>query len=234
MEAIFLACGAGGPQLKRNPLDRQRPIRAMRAIFLTGLILLGCGPAIESLLPPYNPAPEPWPVRPHVIVSAIDPSLASLKLPPLAAVALPQTWREVRFSRGHGMILGAEYPVIRIVEQPGAVVGQVAYFHAVIPRNQPMPKVLHWSARVAKLPGPIDWKGLLRVLDSLGIETFEPPAYHTAIMDAGDLVVEVRHGTAYRAYEVNAPQLRPDTISMRAARIAHVVDSLERLTRGYD
>ena len=56
------------------------------------------------------------------------------------------------------------------------------------------------------------------------------PAYSDAYMDAGDLVVEVLRGPRYRAYEVNAPQLRTDSISRVAARIAALVDSLDGLT----
>ena len=58
MEAIFLICGAGGPQLKRNPLggcpDHTRAMRPCPASVLTVLALLSCGPHKPSGLLP-NP-----------------------------------------------------------------------------------------------------------------------------------------------------------------------------------
>jgi hypothetical protein len=132
------------------------------------------------------------------------------------------------------MVLGAEYPVIRIVEQPGGVAGQVLFFRAVVSTTDSMPRVSQWSARVAKPARPVDWHAILRALDALGIDDYEPPTYRSAIFDAGDLVVEVRRGAEYRAYEVNAPHLRSDTVSLRAARMMRVLDSLARLAPGSD
>src|SRR5512143_2574629 len=45
MDAIFIACGAGGPQLKRNPLDgdaimNAREVTGAILIFLPGIIAL--------------------------------------------------------------------------------------------------------------------------------------------------------------------------------------------------
>ena len=40
MEAIFLVCGAGGPQLKRNPLGRQHVIRPVHILAPVVLVLL--------------------------------------------------------------------------------------------------------------------------------------------------------------------------------------------------
>ena len=206
----------------------------MRAICLAGLLLSSCGPAIGSPRLPYTAVAEPWPARPQVITTAIDPGLASLNLPPLAGVTLPATWRELRISGGHGMTLGAEYPMIRIIAQSGRVSGQILFFRAVVAPTGRATRPPRWSARVAKLGRAIDWPTVLRALDVLGISTYEPPTYRTTIMDAGDLVVEVRHGAIYRAYEVNAPHLRSDTVSWRAAQIARVADSLASLTRGHD
>jgi hypothetical protein len=73
---------------------------------------------------------------------------------------------------------------------------------------------------------PIDWGRLLAVLDTLGVETMIPPQYSNAITDAGDLIVEVRRGSVYRSYFVNAPSHRADSVARRAARIAFLVDSL--------
>lgn len=79
----------------------------------------------------------------------------------------------------------------------------------------------------------INWVRLLAHLDSLGVSTFQSPRYQTAIMDAGDLIVEVRDGAEYRGYEVNAPDFRADSLGRQSARIKAVVDSMDRLTRGY-
>ena len=54
MEAIFLVCGAGGPQLKRNPLGRQRPVNFLRLLLLA--LAFGCAakrwPRYQSTLTP--------------------------------------------------------------------------------------------------------------------------------------------------------------------------------------
>ena len=50
MEAIFLACGAGGPQLKRNPLGAQ-PETIMRLSSLTLLVAACHSPGMARVAP---------------------------------------------------------------------------------------------------------------------------------------------------------------------------------------
>lgn len=196
---------------------------------LASLLVVGCGhPVIEV---PYLDHTAPVLSHPKVLELAVDPSLQALGVPPLASVGLRAGYRELRLSRGHGMVLGTDYPVVRVVGQPDRVDGEVIRFRGI---SDTVAHTIRWSARRVRPSRPIDWARLLSYLDSLGVSDFEPPVYRDAIMDAGDLVVESRRGAEYRAYEVNAPQLRADTVSQRAAKIAAVVDSLERLTRGYE
>jgi hypothetical protein len=188
---------------------------------------------IKPRLVPYGPVGSQPGARPRIMKDVLDPSAAVLGLPSLAFVTLPQNVRELRLSRGHGMILGAEYPLIRIVEGVGGVSGEVIRFHGVVEAHDSSRRTVRWAARIVRPTQEVNWSQVLQTLDSLGIETFVSPAYRSAIMDAGDLTVEIRRGSIYRAYEVNAPQLREDSTSARAAPMARFVDLFERLTRGY-
>jgi hypothetical protein len=210
---------------------RRRPTGAATAkggAALPILALLACGGVGPRM--PYTLAPPVDEPRPRVISSAIDSSLATLGLPSLAEVTLPPAYRELRLTPGHGMILGQPYPLIRITAEPDRVSGQVIFFQAKLSWGETPLRHLGWTARVARPRTSIDWGRVLATLDSLGVTTFQPPRYLVAYSDAGDLVVEVREGAAYRGYQVNAPHLRSDTISHRAAAMARIVDSLARLT----
>ena len=197
------------------------------------VILAACGGSLRPYLAPYSRSSGVRTDRPPIMKNALDPSAAFLGLPSLADVLLPQGMREIRLSTGHGMILGAEYPLIRIVDGPRGVVGEVIRFRGVVEARDPTRHDPRWEARIVKPVGPVDWAQVLKSLDSLGVETLVPPAYNSSVSDAGDLTVEVRRGTFYRAYEVNAPHFRGDSVSARAAKIAAFVNHLERQTRGY-
>jgi hypothetical protein len=146
---------------------------------------------------------------------------------------LAPEYRELRISRGHGMVLGGEYPLVRIVASRSEVVGEVIRFWAVLGGSGDKVRILRWAARVETPTAPVDWPRVVMLLDAAGIEDLNPPNYTTAYMDAGDLVVEMLEGSSYRTYELNAPQLRTDSIGRQAARIATLVDSLVRLTSGH-
>ena len=155
----------------------------------------------------------------------MDPLLGSLSLPLLARAALPPNYRELRLSRGFGMILGAPNPLIRITAGPGGVAGDVILYHAVLSTTDSQPRV-RWAAEIVRSRHRIDWRRALVLLDSLGVGILVSPHYPMTVSDAGDLVVEVRGGSSYRKYELNAPGRRSDPLGIRAARIARIVDSL--------
>ena len=203
----------------------------MRLSLLIVCVLMACAGSPRPIAMPYSAQLSPEASRPVVLERAIDPSLEALGLPSLAGVALPTGYRELRLSRGPGMILGEEYPVIRVLESPAGVRGEIIRCRSF---SDTSTRTIRWTARRVRPARAVDWTRLLAGLDQLNVNGFEAPVYRTAITDAGDLVVEIRRGAEYRAYEVNAPQLREDSVSQRAAMIAAVVDSLGRLTRGYD
>ena len=205
-----------------------RTMRTQRLLPLP-LLLLSCVHATALGPAPYISSHRDLPARPKV-VAVIDSALSSLGLPSLAAASLPPEYRELRISRGHGMVLGGEYPLVRIVESRSEVVGEVIRFRAILSGSGDKVRILRWAARVERPTAPVDWHRVVMLLDAASIANLDPPNYTTAYMDAGDLVVEVLRGSRYRAYEVNAPQLRTDSISREAARIAALVDSLDRLT----
>ena len=193
-------------------------------------LVLSCIHATALGPAPYISSHRNLPGRPKV-VAVTDSALASLGLPSLAAASLPPEYRELRISRGHGMVLGGEYPLVRIVESQSEVVGEVIRFRAILSGSGDKARILRWAARVERPTEPIDWHSVVMLLDAAGIANLDAPNYTTAYMDAGNLVVEVLRGSRYRAYEVNAPQLRTDSVSREAARIAALVDSLDRMTR---
>ena len=148
--------------------------------------------------------------------------LASLGLPALAAAALPDGYRELRISGGHGWVLGPEYPLIRIVQTPTEVSGAVVWI-----------KCNPCQARIAQASTTFAWRDVLERFDGLGVADFTVPRTRTWVHDAGDLFVEARTGNRYRAYEVNAPQLQPDPAFVPAKTMFGLVDSLSRLVRPY-
>lgn len=200
---------------------------------LTGIVIVvagawACRPGPARLA--YAPVPASG-TRPTAVVRVHDSSLAALGLPALASAALPEGVRELRLSRGHGMIAGAEYPIVRIVEAPGCTRGELIRFAVRTRSGRVLDGPHRWRARRVPAAGAIDWDRALAALDSLGIDSLVPPVYATGVVDAGELVVEVRRGAAYRAYAVDAPATRDDAVGRRAAAIAQVLDSLDRLTQ---
>lgn len=207
---------------------RARATMRTQTLLPLSLLLLSCVRPTALGPSPYVPTHRDVPAGPS-IVGITDSSLASLGLPSLSMASLPPDYRELRFSRGIGMILGAEYPLIRIVESATEVVGEVIHFRAILSGTAGHMRLVRWAARTMKPAAPVDWRRVVTLLDSVGIETLDAPKYQTRFADAGDLVVELLRGSHYRAYDVNAPAHRTDTVGRKAARIAALVDSLDRL-----
>jgi hypothetical protein len=203
-------------------------MRTRRLLPLT-LVSLSCAHAPTLRPAPYFSIDRVLPDRPTV-VAITDSALSSLGLPSLAAASLPPGYRELRISGGHGMVLGDEYPLVRIVESQAGIIGDVIRFRAILNGSGDTVRIVRWAARVARPSAPIDWRRVAISFDAAGIENVHSPNYSHAYMDAGDLVVEVLRGASYRAYEVNAPRLRTDSIGVEAARITALIDSLDRLT----
>ena len=198
---------------------------------LAAITLVSCTSGRPPALA-YRVVPAPV-ARPYTVTHLHDSVLAALGLPALATHALPAGYRELRLSRGHGMVVGPEYTLVRIVQTPVTTTGEAIRFRVRFVGNTMAEGSGRWAARRVRPSAPIDWQRLLTYVDSLQIEAFVAPTYNDFITDAGDLVVEVRRDSTYRAYEVNAPGWRQDPAGRHAAAIAHMVDSLDRLTRGY-
>ena len=211
-------CGAGGPQLKRNPLGSPRLKNVTKTPLVLAIGALACHP--------FRPAPAPYALAPgrdtaplaHTSRPFFTSALAAAGIPNLATSTLPPGYRELRLSTGHGMALGYAYPVLRILQTPTQISGEVWWVVCAPCRGEPAPR----SRR-------IDWKALLRRLDSLEIATLEPPPTRTAIFDAGDLIVEALVGSSYRGYEVNAPLQRAEVKFVPAQVAFRIVDSVARL-----
>jgi hypothetical protein len=202
----------------------------MRTLLLwLAIALTGCG--ADSRPVAYTLAPEGGPV-PAAVPRLHDATLAVLGVPPLRTHAVPDGIREIRLSRGHGMIAGHEYPLLRLVEAPDGVRGELIRFAVRMADGRVASGPARWRAHTVELRAPVDWTAVLARLDTLGIDSLTPLRYRDFITDAGDLIVEVRRGADYRAYTVNAPGVRADTTAQRANAMAQLVDSLNRLAAG--
>jgi len=191
--------------------------------------LTACAGQPRPVIAPYAVASGARP-RPVVLERAIDPCLRIVGLASLAEVELPQGYRELRLTGGPGMILGEDYPVVRVLASPQGVQGEVVRCWGYVDSTT---HEIHHRALRARPSRPVNWARLFAHLDSLGASTLQSPKHQTVVFDAGDLIVEIRDGARYRAYEVNAPTWRADSLGRQAARIKAVVDSMNRLTRGY-
>jgi hypothetical protein len=155
---------------------------------------------------------------------AHDPIAKSLGIRPLRQVILPVDNRELRLSTGAGMIFGAQYGVLRIIERGPVAQGEVWLYRGVAARDG---STLYKVRRVRLSPNP-EWKQLLARFDSLRADRIEVPSDGSSYSDAGELYVESLSGAAYRATSVNAPRLRKGAEARIAAAAAALIDSLVR------
>jgi hypothetical protein len=209
---LYLDCGRRRPQLKRDPLGRPRLENVPRTALLLCLTALACRP--------FRPTPAPY-----AATAGREPTpafytgaLAAAGIPNLATSSLPAGYRELRLSTGHGMMLGHPYSVLRILQTPTSITGEVWWVTCSPCRGAP-----------GRSSRAIDWDALLHRLDSLEVPTFRPPPTTTYISDVGDLIVEVLVAGSYRGYVVNAPLWRHDP-HFNSAQIAfRLIDSIAGL-----
>ncbi len=176
------------------------------------LLALACQPFQPTLLP-YAPAAGREPI-PAFYAGA----LADAGFPPLASSSLPPGYRELRLSTGHGMILGPAYSVLRIVQTPNRITGEVWWVSCSPCRAQAAPR-----------SRGVDWVTLVHRIDSLELPFLELPPSTVTISDAGDLIVEVLIASSYRGYVVNAPLRRPDPRFRPAQVASRLIDSVAGL-----
>lgn len=185
--------------------------------------------------PDYRVAhPVSWTDTSGMAVSrAHDPIARALGVPALRGLYRPEGVRELRLSTGHGMVLGSEYAVVRIVHTAARSSGEVWLYRYATD------SAADWGARglqarrVQLRPDP-DWSAIVARLDGLGLSTItQPTGVQGRYLDAGDLYVEDRNGPRYRAVWINAPRIlaRTDPTARPAAAIAALVDSLGRAPR---
>jgi hypothetical protein len=153
-----------------------------------------------------------------------DKVSAALGIPSLHAVTLPASTRELRVSTGAGMILGAAFSIVRIVQDERGTRGELWRYGTELGRVPQCGPIAH---RLMLQPTP-DWSLVLARLDALGIDELKAPHSETIVFDAGELLVESRRGTSYRSVDINAPRLQKGDAARRATIIAALVDSLDR------
>jgi hypothetical protein len=200
----------------------------MRTILLSlSLAFVGCHSPTFFPTVPYGPVVVAPAANVAPAVRRLHDSVAAaVGLPPLADVPVPEGYREIRLSSGHGMIAGAEYPMLRLVEGPGGVTGELLLFRVRL--DAPVASQRWAVRRLGEAPAE-GWSVWLRQLDSLGVA--RPPAEgpRRYITDSGHLIVEVRHGGEYLTYDVNAPMYRQDAEGQRAAAMVRVLDAAAKV-----
>jgi hypothetical protein len=151
-----------------------------------------------------------------------DRIATGLGLPPLRNVSLSDGNRELRLSTGAGMIYGAWYRVVRIVETPEGVSGEVwRYRGRLLPQGTSSLEVER-----ERLQRPSEWKRVLMKLDSLGADQIDAPKDGPWWADAGELYVESLRGSEYRSVAFNAPTLRQGDAARRAIAVEALIDSV--------
>jgi hypothetical protein len=94
---------------------------------LAGLTVLGCAGRVAPSFAPYLKTPTGLSTKPP----AGGPRFRSIGLPELAARNLPEGYRELRISRGIGMVATVANPLLRIVEGPKGIAGEVIQVRAI-------------------------------------------------------------------------------------------------------
>lgn len=219
--------GSGHPRLsarvRRNGWhDRLR--RACGGCFALCVTLANGCTSVARLRPPhYDPRPtDAVPLESNDAARIHDPAAFALRAPALRSVVLPRGDRELRLSTGPGMIAGAEYGVLRIVQTAGRVDGEVWRYRSVLSSNE---RITHRAYR-SRVEPPIGWARLLARVDSLTEEGLEVPLAGIGFHDAGALYVESLAGNVYWSSFANAPSRRTTTAARRAALVEALVDSL--------
>lgn len=129
-------------------------------------------------------------------------------------------------STGVGMIFGADYAVVRIVQDSAGARGELWRYHQKPGASSLNELVVR---RVVPRPSP-NWSEIVSRLDALGVKTLVVPRVKLAWFDTGELLLESRRGVSYRSVSINAPSKLPWAAARRATIIAGLIDSLDRAT----
>ena len=126
------------------------------------------------------------------------------------------------------MAAGREIPMLRLVETPDGVSGELILFWAE-PATSPSPlssECIRWredmSTCVRIDDSDIDWSVVAAELDRLGAWTLTQPCRSrtdlSSVSDAGDLLIQRLDGEHFESYQCNAPRRRTDTDAGRRSQ----------------
>jgi hypothetical protein len=161
---------------------------------------------------------------------AADPFAAVAQargIPHLRTVLLPEGVREVRLADSYSWIAGYEVPMLRIVQEPNTVTGEISFFwrqgrqqRARRPEATCVPSPHQWQVCVSTVAVPsIDWGTVAARLDSLGVWTLSASCENLmSISDAGNLLIQRLDGERFETYSCSAPRSRSQTDAGRRAR----------------
>ena len=165
---------------------------------------------------------------------------------------IPDNTTEVRIWIGFGVVVPEEMLRLRTDAQ-GATLGEVlvhfpsdltymkareaaAFRRDVMRRCNRLRKGKETDVCTATFKHAPDWSALYKELVKLGITTLpdesELPKSDRLVFDGVAIVVEVRQGSVYRAYEYSNPVFRSEPEAKAAAQIISTVSDVFRLSSG--
>lgn len=204
---------------------------------LLALASPSCRTAAPALRVPYEaPAARPAPFTSVDSILRDSPfrEVAEARgMPALRSAQLPTGSREIRIADWYSMIAGRPEPMLRVVQLPDRVVGEVLFFWSErlgehdIGRQQAARAVVHCTryenasrtcTAVARITQKVDWPRVAADLDSLGAwmiaERCEERGGYT---DTGELLIQRLVVGRFDQYRCNAPRNRTATPTGRQA-----------------
>lgn len=228
---------------------RSRLVRVLAPLSLLGAIACHRTPAVTPLRGGEPGIPHAtWP---SVYFQGLDAAVASAGLTPLRTQSLPPGVREVRVWVGGG-ITAPEY-MYRFVERDGKVRGTLLLYWPTMQvgstPDENFDALMRESERgrcvkfgragpkgscEALFTRTPNWGAVLRKMEGEGLWTLEDPSTLPSdgimVFDGWGITVELRDGTAYRAYQYENPGSHPSwphgKQAIAMARALRAVDSL--------
>jgi len=153
------------------------------------------------------------------------------EIPSLRTVRLPVDTRELRISDSYSMMAGQPVPMLRIVQTPATVKGELYFFWSERPGDArhfaPGRRInctiaergVRTCVTLGEFAQPVDWTTVAGELAVLGAWTIrdECSVSGSTVSDAGDLLIQRLTGQQFDKYSCNAPERRQDSEPGRRA-----------------
>lgn len=187
-------------------------------LILCSIAMSGCQASGAVLNPRYAPRVS---AASSVVARPFSEVAEARGMPSLSSVVLPDGSREIRLTDSYGMAAGRKIPMLRVVETPEGVTGEVILFWATAdaPLAPSTPGCVRWreamSTCVSVATSDVDWPAVAAEIDRLGgwtlTESCRARSDLISATDAGDLLIQRLDGDRFETYRCNAPRRRSDT-----------------------